>query len=64
MNVWVTDMATIKMDNTNTDVKFNRNKEDDNTTSDTKLICMPGVRPVMLPKNIPRNTAIIISSII
>ena len=59
--VWV--MAKLMMNTpiTNGLVIYNSKAESDNIITDTKLTCMPGVKPVMMPINTPSNKEMIIS---
>ena len=41
-------------------VYFSKNGEIDNNITEIKLICMPGVRPVIIPKKIPNTIAMIV----
>lgn len=57
MNVWVIDIATRKIKRIIGEVISRRKAGIDNRNAPMRFMWMPGVRPVMVPKIIPRRIA-------
>jgi hypothetical protein len=57
-NVWVTAIATMNTHNTNGFVNCNKNGEAESSSTAIKFMCIPGINPVKIPANIPKETAI------
>ena len=56
MKVWVMDMATMKT--TRVIIGIPANKESEETRiAETRLMCIPGARPVKVPESTPRSRA-------
>lgn len=59
--LWVTAIEIIKTPRTKGDVKPRKNADKDNKIIEIKFTCMPGIKPVMMPAEIPNNIAANIS---
>ena len=62
--VWVMAKLMIKTARTIGEVKARRKGAEEINNTETKFTCIPGTRPVMIPKKIPRDKAMKISKII
>jgi len=56
--VCVTAIATINTQSTNGCVNCNKNGEAESSRTAIKFMCIPGIKPVKIPANIPKETAI------